>query len=247
VGRAALDEDAIRLIEQLNPGVDFEWTRILKGQGTPATEARPPADVRRQRPRPAQPSSPAASQQRPAAPPPQPVDSSRAEPAESEVVMLAPEIAVPCEDVITPAHGRIGSEGVQRLRARYAEILVRISERAADPQRQLELKAQAERLNPDAWVTDEDVTQGLEQYESVLASLREVVGQRRRRRRRGKGPRTAEPAGGQAEGSDSDDSSGSEPEFPSNVSASGDEGGPSHVNDVEPAEHDGQGTSEGES
>ena len=148
----------------MNPGVEFEWTRILKGQGTPATEARPPADVRRQRPRPAQPSNPAVSQQRPAAPLPQPVDSSRAESAESESELPAPVIAVPGEDVITPAHGRIGSEGVQRLRARYAEILVRISERAADPQRQLELKAQAERLNPDSWVTDEDVTQGLEQY-----------------------------------------------------------------------------------
>ena len=50
VGRAALDEDAIRLIEQLNPGIEFDWTRILKGQGAPPTESRPPAEVRRQRP-----------------------------------------------------------------------------------------------------------------------------------------------------------------------------------------------------
>ena len=240
MGRAALDEDAIRLIEELNPGVEFEWTRILKGQGAPATEARPPADVRRQRPRPAQPANPAASQQqqRPAAPLPPPVDSPRAENAASESVPPVPVLASPGEDVITPAHGRIGSEGVQRLRARYAEILVRISERTPDPQRQLELKAQAERLNPDSWVTDDDVTQGLEQYESVLASLREVVGQRRRRRRRGKGPRTAEPGGGQAEGIDSDDSSASEPEFPSQASASAEEGSPIR---------DGQGTSERES
>ena len=40
VGRAALDEDAIRLIEQLNPGIEFDWPRILKGQGSPATEPR---------------------------------------------------------------------------------------------------------------------------------------------------------------------------------------------------------------
>ena len=45
VGRAALDEDAIRLIEQLNPGIEFDWTRILKGQGAPPTEPRPPVDV----------------------------------------------------------------------------------------------------------------------------------------------------------------------------------------------------------
>ena len=50
VGRAALDEDAIRLIEQLNPGMEFDWPRILKGQGAPATESRPPVEARRQRP-----------------------------------------------------------------------------------------------------------------------------------------------------------------------------------------------------
>ena len=35
VGRSALDEDAIRLIEQHNPDVEFDWTRILKGQDAP--------------------------------------------------------------------------------------------------------------------------------------------------------------------------------------------------------------------
>ncbi len=47
-----------------------------------------------------------------------------------------------------------------------------------------ELKSQAERLNPDTWVTDGDVTSGLEQYEAVFESLRSVVGRRRTRRRR---------------------------------------------------------------
>ena len=92
VGRAALDEEAIRLIEQLNPGVDFEWTKILKGQGTPATESRPPAEVRRQRPRPAPSNTPPAPQPRPAAPAPQPVNTPREE-LESESVMPAPVIA----------------------------------------------------------------------------------------------------------------------------------------------------------
>jgi hypothetical protein len=74
---------------------------------------------------------------------------------------------------------------VLRLRARHAEILARISERVPDPARQDELKTQAERLNPDTWVTDEEVSAGLEGYESALESIRAVVGQGRRRRRRG--------------------------------------------------------------
>ncbi len=35
VGRSALDEDAIRLLEELNPDVEFDWTRILKAEPPP--------------------------------------------------------------------------------------------------------------------------------------------------------------------------------------------------------------------
>jgi hypothetical protein len=97
------------------------------------------------------------------------------------------------ETIATPAHARLGAEGVLRLRARHAEILARISERVPDPTRQDELKTQAERLNPDTWVTDDEVRAGLEGYETVLESLRSVVGQGRRRRRRGSLPREGSP------------------------------------------------------
>jgi hypothetical protein len=221
VGRAALDEDAIRLIEQLNPGIEFDWTRILKGQGAPATESRPPVEIRRQRPDNRRPQSPPPPQRRNAVQPSVPADPAETQfPDRSSVTAVpeptgeaadaAPAAGSPTEtptivesDVPTPAHGRLGAEGVQRLRARHAEILVRISERAADPVRREELKTQADRLNPDAWVTDDEVVQGLEQYESVFASLREVVGQKRRRRRRGHGPRPAQPGGTVSAGSDS--------------------------------------------
>jgi hypothetical protein len=65
-----------------------------------------------------------------------------------------------------------------------------ITRRVTDEGRRDELKAEAERLNPDGWVTDEEVSAGLEQYEAVLASLRDVIGRRRRRR----GGRNAPPA-----------------------------------------------------
>ena len=93
------------------------------------------------------------------------------------------------------ALAKLGAEGIQRLRSRYAEILVRITERTADPERREELKWQADRLNPDSWVTAEDVAQALEQYETVLASLSDVIGQRRRRKRRGGQQRPAESDG----------------------------------------------------
>jgi CelD/BcsL family acetyltransferase involved in cellulose biosynthesis len=87
---------------------------------------------------------------------------------------------------VSPAHARLGSEALARLRGRYADVLANLARRVPDEQRREQMREQAERLNPDSWVTDDEVTAGLDSYESVLASLREVAG-RRRRRRRGRG------------------------------------------------------------
>jgi hypothetical protein len=84
----------------------------------------------------------------------------------------------------TAAFLRLGSEGLARLRARYAEMMARITDRPLEEAAREELKSRAESLNPDAWVTDDEVQQGLEQYESVFEGLRSVVGHPRRRRRR---------------------------------------------------------------
>jgi hypothetical protein len=167
VGRAALDEEAIRMIEAHNPDIDFDWTRILKGGGEPAPE-------RRHEHKSQQAIGPSAVAN---LPPEEAVDEEVPEnvPGEPEVQLEAPA---------TAAGARLGAEGLGRLRGRYAEVLARISERVPDPERQAELKAVAERLNPDAWVTEEDVAAGLEGYEATFESLRGVVGQRRRRRRR---------------------------------------------------------------
>ncbi|HTL42760.1 MAG TPA: hypothetical protein VL262_00385 [Vicinamibacterales bacterium] len=62
--------------------------------------------------------------------------------------------------------------------------MARIGERQGDEAEREELKARAERLNPDNWVTEADVDEGLEQYEAVYESLRAVVGHARKRRDR---------------------------------------------------------------
>jgi hypothetical protein len=195
VGRSALDEDAIRLIEEHNPDVDFDWTRILKGQEA-APESRPSQPMeRRQRPRPREVPPPAPPRRVELVPPP----------AAPETVVELPVIAAedfpaPAADLapdpladadmpapdrpMTAAQARLGFEGLSRLRARHSEVLARISEKVTDPVRRDELKSEAERLNPDTWVTDAEVAAGLEAYESVFESLRGVVGRRRKRRRR---------------------------------------------------------------
>lgn len=170
VGRGPLDEDAIRLIEAGNPELEFDWTRILKGQ--PAEEGREERRVSRQDMR-----DPGRQRERRVQP-----DLTRRQvrPAEPPVEALPPSEPVPPpEEPMTASHARLGSEGVARLRARYSESLARIVERVPDPDRKAELKSLAERLNPDGWVTDTDVSAGLESYESTFAELRAAIGPKR--------------------------------------------------------------------
>jgi hypothetical protein len=78
----------------------------------------------------------------------------------------------------------LGAEQLTILRARYAEILARIAARGGDPARVEALRERAERVNPDAWVTEADVAAGMAAVDGALAELHQLVGRRRRRRRR---------------------------------------------------------------
>jgi hypothetical protein len=179
IGRSALDEDAIRLLEEHNPDVEFDWTRILKAQGDDIQIER----RQQQRPAPGRQDRPERQSRQPPPRAAAPAPVAVASPAvEKEAPELETEFIPPESDgPLTAAHAKLGSEGVLRLRGRYAEMRARISERVQDPDRQAELKVLAERLNPDAWVTDADVLAGLDSYESTFEALRSVVGRRRRR------------------------------------------------------------------
>jgi hypothetical protein len=108
-------------------------------------------------------------------------------PALPVVPVPEPPTDVPgAEEPVPALLERLGADGVHQLRSRYAEVIARVNERTQDPARRDELKASAERLNPDSWQTPEEVTRGLEEYETVFASLRQIVGHKRRRRRRGR-------------------------------------------------------------
>ena len=98
----------------------------------------------------------------------------------------APVFEARPEDVGSASYQRLGGEGLVRLRARYAEVMARIAERPLEEEAREELKLRAERLNPDAWVTADEVSAALEQYETVFEGLRGVVGRHPRRRRHGR-------------------------------------------------------------
>jgi hypothetical protein len=226
VGRPALDEEAIRWIEEHNPDIEFDWPKILEAQPPPEAPAeesrnrRPRRDKmeRRRKPR------PAVTRQVEAAPveavseavpvgeeierreeidaidateeiEPELDEEALAEPlAEEELVeafeqLTHPEAEEKIEPPAMPVEQSVGREQLTRLRARFAELQARITERGGDAERVEALRAQAERLNPDLWVTEEEVRQGIEGFESRIRDLRAALGLRRRRRSRRGGRR----------------------------------------------------------
>jgi len=263
VGRPALDQDAIRVIEEQNPDIEFDWPKIL--------EARPPAEPpaedlrnrrgrrdkpeRRRRPRPEQgqgpPSDvPAAASARALEQRVEPeamiedasledasiegasteegeqadleapidiVDAHSQEPpvaddslddgdevageGEEDLVqafeqLTHPETEERAEPVAMPVQGTVDPEHLTRLRARFAELQARITERGGDPERVKALRAQAEPLNPDTWVTEDEVRKGIEGFEPRIRDLRATLGLRRRRRSRRGGRRRRGGGGG---------------------------------------------------
>lgn len=246
VGRAAFDEDAIRLLEEAHPDLEFDWDRILMTRPPAAPEPedarqrrperRGPREVRRAEPRrpPARPEPRSPSPVGPAVPvtPPQSVTSATPEaatvpaapPDAPPIIGLAAPIVSAPPTSPPPVPGRrfvrvfdvtsdapehrasevavvermLGAEQLTILRARYAEILARIAARGGDAARIEALREQAERANPDAWVTEAEVTAGLASLDATLAELHQLVGRRRRRRRRRRDPGAPAPAGAEA-------------------------------------------------
>jgi hypothetical protein len=138
------------------------------------------------------------------------VDSPLPDVAASDVAE-APEIEPPVLVPVTVYHGgadvlvasavdesprqsaveaRLGSELLGRIRARYAEISARISERVGgDPARLDEMRRAAEALNPDVWVTEDEIAVGLQHFDTRLGEIRRALGIKRRRRSRRGGRR----------------------------------------------------------
>jgi hypothetical protein len=166
VGRPALDEDAIRTIEEQHPEIEFDWPHILEvGAITqPEEEERPVRQKRRpQREAPPRPAQPEAS----------PVESVPAieDLIEDESVDEERESEPPprAHDLLEELVGR---EIATRLHARYAEIIARVHHIPADHPQRGAWEARAETLNPDNWVTPDEVLGGVQRADALFDSLR---------------------------------------------------------------------------
>jgi hypothetical protein len=197
VGRPALDEDAIRTIEEQHPEIDFDWPHILEvGAITqPEVEERPIVRPRRRLARDQvsgvrdqvegagirdqegagirdqgsgirdQVQGPRIGDQ----------EQEALEPGEDTDDVGEMEIAEPTVEQ-PRAHDLleelVGREIATRLRARYAEIIGRIHRLPADVAERTAWEARAESLNPDNWVTPDEVLSGVQHADELFDQLR---------------------------------------------------------------------------
>lgn len=214
VGRSAFDEEAIRWIEEHNPEIEFDWPKIRESTPPPAplsdeararrgrrikTEQRGAAS---ERPAP-QRTQPAAQSVKPEKPlkPLKPLKEEAPDvPAEAEVIaqLTHSDAEEPQVDTRFAVAALVGREPLVRLRARYAELQARITARGGDTAQLEALRAQAEQLNPDSWVTAGGATKGLTEFELKMRDLRAALGLRPRRRSRRGGRRHTGGRQGQA-------------------------------------------------
>ncbi len=195
VGRLPLDEEAFRAIEDSNPELTFDWTKMLKMRATPA--AKKPQEHKGstkraggyKKARTAQPTATKELMKTPAA----------TVGALEGTVSVDVEAVEPLETPTpgTPGRNRVeserrhpvvvlvGDDGLARLRARYAEIQARISEKLTDPVALEAMRVRAEALNPDRWVNAEQAGHGVERFDGDIEAMKKVLGRRRRRSRRG--------------------------------------------------------------
>ena len=185
-GRPALDEDAIRTIEENHPDIEFDWPAILALSEvmTPEEEAPAPrpqqqqqsASARRnkknrglRRDDRAEPSRGAVADS---------VEEVEEEPAEpiSEPDSLEPLEPVEPLEPAEPRRGLVdelaGREIARALRARYAEIKSKIDQIDGDRDAWL---ARAEAINPDAWDTPEAVLHGVSNAGAAYEKLKKEI------------------------------------------------------------------------
>ncbi|HET9705070.1 MAG TPA: hypothetical protein VFP85_13600 [Vicinamibacterales bacterium] len=201
LGRPALDEDAIRTIEEQHPDIEFDWPAILalsevmihEEEAPPQRQQPQPREGRRRRGERRQPASAreqSGERRRDVNEPAGPVASADAdddfesgtesfEPGES--LALGTKLSEPVEPLepLEPVHhvaGLLeelaGREIATRLRGRYAEIMARIHEQDADAALRDVWVKRAEPLNPDLWLTPQAILEGVRHADTLFEQLR---------------------------------------------------------------------------
>jgi len=177
IGRPALDEEAIRTVEEQHPEIEFDWPAILalREAMPPEEEQAPARPPRRGRPGRREAAAPRAAERR------------ALEPDEAGLEVLGAATLEPAgeapESPIEPGtpttrgllEELVGREIATRLRARHAEIMARIHEQGLDEPALERWVSRADALDPDTWLTPDAVLAGVRDADARFEDLRRAL------------------------------------------------------------------------
>lgn len=166
VGRTALDEDAIRTIEERHPDIEFDWPQILEEGNAMPPEVEPPVERPRRKPQ----RQREAVTDEPAAPSP------FGPPAQVGVTAPAPRVADQTAARASPTsrdllEELVGREISTRLRRRYQELVARM-QAMTDETLRARWQARADALDPDTWRSPEQILHGVERADTAFDELK---------------------------------------------------------------------------
>jgi hypothetical protein len=173
IGRPALDDGAMRTLEEQYPDIDFDWPYILDMASMTPVEVEGPVPVRKRKPR-------------------------RADDDEDEVTADAPpaahvtalSAAVTADDspVASPSPeadpaagefdllGELMGRGIATsLRANHRELAAEVEASAADPALKAAWRDRLAAIDPDGWTSPDDVLAGMASVERDGEDLRRAI------------------------------------------------------------------------
>lgn len=178
IGRPALDDAAMRALEEQYPDIDFDWHYILDMGAMTPVEVEAPLPPRKRKPRPAESegvSGEAAEAPRRVAPVAVPDGDGAALDAASAPPAHEPAAA---DDFAPDLLAELLGRGIAAsLRGRHAEIATLVEGAAVDPAVKAPWRDRLAALDPDSWESPEAVLSGMAGVEAGVEALRRTVEQ----------------------------------------------------------------------
>lgn len=161
VGRPALDDAAMRALEEQYPHIDFDWPYILDVGAMTPVEVEAPIPPRKRKPRrPDADDDPALTAE--TGPAPAPAPSSALAGGDGPSHASAPPPPVIADDVGPDLLSELLGRGIAAsLREQFAALAERIEAVTADPAVKAGWRERLARLDPDGWESPEAVLAGM--------------------------------------------------------------------------------------
>jgi len=171
LGRPALDDGAMRTLEEQYPDIDFDWPYILDMASMTPVEVEGPVPVRKRKPRRDDDDSDAAAEPG--------VTATPAPPSSPVAVADPPAAALPSAG--TPAGGfdllgeLMGRGIATSLRGNHRDLLAELAASPAAPVLKAAWRDRLAAIDPDGWTSPDDVLAGMASVERDGEDLRRAI------------------------------------------------------------------------